>query len=556
MTNSNTNNVFALKQLDLAVKRHEEGDFFGALNVLHSVLKQNPTYEAYRETAKVYMDLDLTRIALGYWFRFLDACPANCRAEAYNALGACFYLLDNFRLAGYYYDLQLSIAPDAEFDYLDEKIDYFETITDSEEPEFYVCYPPKKMPSDKRIELAEKNLYLTEDKEAIKLLQSIRKNDINYVGAQLRIAAYYAIGGNVNKAKNIINGLIEDFPGDTLPPINMFVLLADTGDFKGAEKAYDDLKEYDLKTFEECFKVATSCMNVNRDDWAMEYVKKALDDYPYAVGGLFLAGAASYNLGNKKDAERYFTSAYQITDYSVIKYYIDRCREDKPTLKRIGYEMRYPDKIVKKLIERTVSLVNEPPKKITAKNREKILEIIDFVYSFPNNLHESVALALMDLPDGEIRNALIDLLMINEIEEKVKYAIVYKLLMNNVERQISAVYSGLYFNFKLIPVWSMDAQGPASVVKKAHAYAFSRMSAFYKTDFEKLTKVAKETLTALTENGNLEKVEDVHALGASLMILSDSIYSKDLNFLVNYFSTKKTKVNQTLKLIRCKNEDR
>lgn len=554
MKNKVQTDVFTEKQLNLAVKRREEGDYIGALNVLRALISKNPDAEVYRETAKVYMDLDLIRTASGYWFKFLDTAREEDKAEAYNALGACFFLMDNYRLAGYYYDLQLTVAPDGEFDYLDEKLDYFDMISSPEEPDFYVSYPPKKMPSDKRIELAEKNLYLTGDKESLKLLKTVPETDQNYVGAQLRIAAYYAVNGDVKKAKTVINGLIEAFPDDTLPVINMFVLLADTGNYKDAEKAYQALEKCNLVTFEECYKVATSCMNIGRDDLAIKYALKALDDYPYSVNGLFLAGAAEYNLGNKSQAEKYFITVYQLTDYPVAKYYIDRCRDEEPKLKRIGYEMHYPEKIMKKLVEKAIGYIHDRPK-ITERNLSGVLKVCDFIYSFHNNLQEELALSLMEAKNERLENYFINLLMVNEIEEKVKFAVVYSLLMNDREKTLSAVYSGLYFKFKISPLWTIDLGGKASVIKRAHAYAAARMSAFYKTDFKKLSQSAKSVFEALNENGNLDKVEDVSALGAAMLVISDSVYAKDTNFLASYFGTKKTKINQTLKLIRCKNED-
>ncbi len=545
--------VFAEKQLNLAVKRREEGDYIGALNILH-LLKKSPTAEIYREIAKVYMDLDIIRMALGYWFRFLDTCTEDEKAEAYNALGACFYLLDNYRLAGYYYDLQLIIAPDEEFDYLDEKLDYFEMVAFPEEPDFYVSYPPKKMPSDKRIELAEKNLYLTGDKEALKLLKSIPKTDQNYVGAQLRIAAYYAVNESVKKAKTIINGLIEEFPDDNLPVINMFVLLADTGNFKEAEKAYRALENFNLVTFEECYKVATSCLNIERDDWALEYALKALDDYPYSINGLFVAGAAYYNLGNKKEAEKYFIKVYQITDYDVAKYYIDRCRDEKPKLRRIDGELRYPESVMKKLVEKAIDYIHEKPE-ITDRKLNGVFKVCDFIYSFYNNLQEELALSLLQTENEKIEDYFIGILMINEIDEKVKFAIVYSLLMNDRKSTLSAIYSGLYFNFELVPIPEIKDDGKDSVIKRAHAFAAARMSSFCKTDFKALAQSAKNVLNALKDNGNLEKIEDVNSLGAAMLVMSKSIYAKDTTFLANYFITKKTKINQALKLIRCKNED-
>ncbi len=551
---------FTRKQIDLAAKRYEEGDYIGALNVANYVVKKERRYEAYRVLAKVYMDIYLVRLAAGCWFKFLDTCPVKDRPEAYNGLGACFYLMDNYHLAGYYYDLQLTLAPDAEYDYLDEKLDYFETLSEPYRPEFYISYPLEKVPTDKRIELAEDTLYEKGKSPTVKYLKSIPKEDQNYVGAQLRLSAHYIILNKPESAKKVLNGLIRAFPEDPLPVINKFVLLAGMGNVEEALTVYDSLNKFDLHEFHQCNKIAVTCMEINKEEFAIDYALRAIEEEPYSVSTLFLLGAANFNLAKYDEALKYFTIVYQITDYEVAAFYLEMAENPPENPKPIGYRMRFPDNVAMKKINKVFAYLKKMPA-ITSRNLPQILKLCDWLYSFDNEMQKDFAVALLNTRNKKILKYFLDLLLVTEVEDNVKYRIVSELVYLGYDMRISAVYNGVYVKFKLIPFentaidseWESSLEESKDIVKRAYALAFSMMSALIKSDLKKLKISALSVLNKLTKNGNIDKIEDIKPLAACIVVLSDNTYARELGILAGYFGTEKRKINTILKLIKDEN---
>ncbi len=548
---------FQALRFELGVARYENEDYIGALNVFKSLYDDDKDdAEVIRQIAKIYMDIDAIKYALSYWIKFLNVCDKEDRAEAYNAIGACFFLLGTLDMAGYYYELFFTYANEEDYDYLEERMDYVEAIKELDKPDFYISHPPKKAPSDKVIETAEEMMAAGNTEEALKLLRSIDKSDENYLGARLRIAANQVLNNRIGFAKRTINGLIEDFPNDPLPWINSFVLLCGTGDRKEALKVLSKLDEFNLSTYQECFKVAASCMDAELYKEAKRYAEKGLADDPYSMAGRFMAGAIEYNLGNITDAEKEFTVFYQLTGSPVGRYYIDICRNcsENTKIKRIDYGMMYPEAEIQKRIEKAIKYCKKMPK-ITAKNIDAILELADWVYSFRNNIQVDFASALYQTKNEKILDFIADILLSLDVLDDVKFRIISEFLLSDTKSEISVVISGVYAKFKLVPIEDLSLDGDGAIVKRAHARAFSKICGFIKVDGKKLASVAKDVYAALKENDNLIKITDVNALAVAIFVIADKKYEKELDFVSHYFATNKKAIKSTLKLIREKNVD-
>lgn len=543
---------FTDRQIELAEKRYEEGDYIGAINVALSVAKKTKRYEAYRILAKVYMDIYLVRLAAEYWFRFLSVCPARERPEAYNGLGACFYLMENQRLAAYYYDLQLSLATDTEYDYLDEKLDFFESVSEPYFPEFYISYPLEKIPSDKRIELAEDSLYQKSKIPTVKYLKSIKKDDANYMGAQLRLSAHYIIKVKHETAKKLLNGLIGDFPDDPLPVINMFVLLVGIGDKQEALKVYDQLDKFDIKEFQACNKIAITCMEIAEYERAIFYSLRALDEEPYSVSTLFLTGSAYYNLGQYDKALQYFTYVYQITDYDVALYYLEKAKNPPKVTKPIGYRLKFPDDVRKKKIKKVFDYLENVPK-ITTKNLPSVIQLCDWIYSFDNELQGDFAEALLSTGNKTILDYFLNVLLVLEVDDRVKFRIVAKLVSLGYKIKVNAVYNGMHVWFKLIPFAEFDDndgfQESKKLFKQAYSIAFAKISAIQKQSLKSLNDVAFSVYKRLKKINSLNMVKNAKVLAVCFIMCINNSYKYEDDYFALYFEVQKSEIHSLLELI-------
>lgn len=540
------------KRFDLGLARYADEDYVGALNVFKSLYEEDDkNVDVIREIAKIYMDIDAIRLAHEYWIKFLNVCSKDLRAEAYNALGACNYLLDNLDVAGYYYEMFFSTADEIDYDYLDERIAYVDALKETEKPDYYISYPPKKMSSDKLIEKAEELLFTDEGDDAVKLLKNVPKTDENYLGAQLRIAAHYVLKDETQKAKNLINRLIGAFPNDPLPQINLFVLLSGTGDVEGALTALGKLEKFEITTYLECFKVAASCMDIGLYKVAKEYIERGLRDDPISINGIFMSGAVNYNLGEIETAEKDFTTVYQITGSKIALYYVNLCRKytEKTRIKHVDYVMRYPDAIVKKYVETTIKYCDEMPK-ITARNFRSIMDLAEWVFSFPNNLQLKFASALFKTGNKKFIKFLTDQLLINEIPDEVKSCIISQFLLADYKINLSAVKSGIYTKFKLIPLSEVATDDEGAIVKRAYSKTFSYSCGFLAMDFKKMHDFALKTYEFFYDNDLFEFIDDENALAAAFFLLNGETYKNEISFVSKYFDADKKRIKELMNMLK------
>ncbi len=549
-------NDFTERQFGLARRRKEEEDYVGALNVLRTILENNKNNpDAIKEIADVYMELDLIMLAIEYWFKFLKYCDKDDIAKGYNGLGTCFYLVDELTLAGYYYDLFFSMADNfTEYDYIDERLDFCDTISEKEEPEFSVVYPLSKVPAEKRIAVAETKFFEGKEKETLKILKSIEKTDENYLDAQLRIAAYYLVKGRIPTAKRVVNGLIRDFPNDPLPLINKLVIEAESGTYDDANQVLSMIESFDITESPQCGKIAASCVNAMLDEGAEKYAQKAVWDEPYSINALFTLGAAKYNLKKFDEARDAFIKVYQITDSKIVKYYADQCLnpDKRGAPKRIGCEIKYPQSVRTDYLKKALKYVTEFPK-VTARNLSTILDVCDWIYSFKNNLQTILAKECVMSGNAEIQDYFIELLLC-DVDDNVKYAVVEALILCGRKDKLSVVYNNIYSEITLLPI-NITWKDETDVWMRAYAVAFSRMSAFYKADLTKIRDAALVALSALLKNGNLHLVTDVDAFAVAMVVLSGSPHAKQLSLICSYFFTDTETANQILQLIKADDVD-
>ena len=108
--------------------------------------------------ADIYDDLELFEISADYWFRFLDECEEDERAEAYEGLYHCYYNLGNRALEEYYYRL-LKQERERMGENMDDADYYMDGDGPDEEepasprPRLRLVWPPEK--ADHTPEIAE-----------------------------------------------------------------------------------------------------------------------------------------------------------------------------------------------------------------------------------------------------------------------------------------------------------------------------------------------------------------------------------------------------------------
>ncbi len=541
---------YADRSYNLAISRRRKGDFLSALTILKGLAKKGGNADVYADVARVYLDMDMIPQSAGYWFKYLNSCSKSSRALAYHGLGTCFYLAGRYELAGYYYEKQLELAEDTEFEYMETLYDYYEELSEmSSAPDFHIAYPPEKMNADDVIAEAERFIFEGRNEDAVATLEQVKEDSEAYIGAQLRIAAYWLFENDNEKAENILNGLIDRFPDDDLVKINMICYLAAEGKKEQSLaifKTFDDAK---ITDFAQSFKLATAFYDMGEDKISQKYAKLALEQDAYSPSALYLYALTKYNLNEFDEASEIFYKVYKLIGDPVAKF-MGRLADDgvEPELfERLSYERRLPNfamedwvKNVTQIVTGTISVKKE--------NLPLIFEMCDWVFSFPTAMQSKLAEVLIGSKNAKIRDYFLDVLLSQTVYDTTKSAIITALMNAGCKNKIGVVSSFLYKKINLPSLDDFSSTGKEKVLKRAYSLSFGKLCLNFKRSLSPLKDAAYYFLETLNKNGNVKKLNDENALAGALVCYADILTLKKKQ-IAELFSTTTRKINEQLKLL-------
>lgn len=555
---------FTKRQLDLAKKRRLNGDYVGAVNLLNTIAKNNDTWECQWELAQNYMSMGVYRNAIERWIRFLDVCPKDLRAEAYNGLGAAYYRTGDLAPASYYYDL-LQDEPFYDIpDYFDERLGFYELAVQDEENEkderrdYKLVEDAEKEDLERLIIYFEANCLSDKVDEHLPTLQKIPKTHELYLDAQMALATYYVLRSQSEVAFEIIRELEENYPDNPKPYIEELLLYSEghpSKDKLRKKAIIEKLKSLDITDEKHCLEIANACIGVEEDEVTIEYCEKILQKNPYNCGGIFMMGTALYNLFEFESAEEYFTLCYQITGSVVAKFNVKRCRNPlKRPFERMHGLMMLPEDENDKFVNKALAYSRRIPE-ITDKNREDFYDVLNFIFSSPNEYQEKLAIALVRSKKEELIKYSKQLLLKLGVIDLVKVRILAELIFIGERGTVGMTFDDFYNSYKIKSFPEIGGEEDGKVVKSAHAIAIANAMIFLKSKQKNITQTALWVYDRLKENGNIDKVKDEVALAVAIIVLTvngaeaDS-YDKNVAVLSMCLATTPRKVMAVIKKIR------
>lgn len=552
---NNTENVIQfdrsdLRLLDLAVRRREKGDYEGALATLFS-LEDNgcKLIDVLSEIATTYMDLGLYTHATKYWFRYLAHCTKNKQSRAFNALGACYFYMDNFPMSGYYFERQIIQFGDEPQEYDDVMMEFYDGFSEIAKPDFYLCYPEKNIPSSRIVEESDV-LFLKKDfKGAEEMLAGIEKDDEYYSEAQSKIAACKFCEKDLDGAIEVLKSLVESDGKDKLALINLIGMFFVAGRGKEAEPYFKMCEELDFKESAECYKLAASYCDAGKTEMAEKYLEKAVADEPYDINSVFLLALVYYNLKKFKNAEKYFSRCYKITQSPTAKYYCKLCRDTADGVtefRTLSYVFNVPkneisDRIdlIRLICEHDVKVINKIPKEV-------LLELCEWTFSFESKAQEPLTEALLRSKSPSIRRFFLNRLIDPTVGDEIKSLILTKLAESGYDKKVGAVFGFIFSKIQLLRAeFDKEKNG---VFNSAYALAFGKLAPLEPDKTYKIRDAAYSLYYTLKDNGNLRKISDVNALAGAIAILSEFKVTEQKSIIAEYFLTAKDKIKKIIDL--------
>ncbi|MBO4323577.1 MAG: hypothetical protein J5836_02830, partial [Clostridia bacterium] len=197
--------------IELSFKRREEGDYVGALSIMRSLMRTDDNPDVFAHIADIYADMDLYENAVNYWYKFLRYSKKKYYVDAYNGLGANFFLAGNDAVAGYYFNKQLEVGGGEDCVYEDVLEDYFNSLTEAKNSSYKVVYPLPKEKVEEEIYLSGKSFFDSEEYEkAVEKFESVEKGSGFYFKAKDEEAYALFYLNRIEEAYSLIKSLIKE----------------------------------------------------------------------------------------------------------------------------------------------------------------------------------------------------------------------------------------------------------------------------------------------------------------------------------------------------------
>ena len=503
----------------------DEGDDIGAIGALWQGLERHRNDpELLRELAECYCDLELPAYALNIWYRFLAVCPKRDYGAAYNGLGRCYYSLEDDVSAEYCFGQQILYTKD--FSDLAEDDAFLYYFGDKGEPsadKYYVAHPAADWQvndflAEARAAAAKKDYGAAEE-----LLAKIPYESEDYPEALNLRAMCASAKGDDDRARRILEELVDDEPENLRGWFSLANLHAVRGDYERATDCFDRLLEL----------------------------------RPYDVTYLFFAAITAFNAGRIEESEELLADECALApDESVGMYYLAAVRDYIAHPEKPRPPFRYqPDVPSEERVRRLgilAELASMKKKQLSAflKSRENV-NILRWGFSLENldfGAYLAAVLAASGL--GEGLEILEELLLKTGVPSELKCEILRLICFTERARHVSAVFG---FIFKKLRLWKFEIDEKETIVfRLAYSRSFGMLAYVLEEGDafgEKLRQVAYDLYYRMQERGLLKYLDDEKALACVLQLkCAFKGISRSIQETARIYGADKAKVKEYLEL--------
>lgn len=182
--------------------------------------------------------------------------------------------------------------------------------------------------------------------KAVSLLKHAIELDDSMVYAHNNLALAYFLDEKVDEAKQAARDVLAKHPDNIHALCNLAIFGEVRGGDEEALACFNKVRDCETDIPDEIYKIALTMCEAGDDAAALERFQTALEYRPYDTRTLFCCAAASYNIGEFKQAARYFDRMREADpDDSIGSYYrgvaIDALKGHKP-IEHIGYHCQVP----------------------------------------------------------------------------------------------------------------------------------------------------------------------------------------------------------------------
>ena len=517
------------KLLDIADEKLDEGDFLGALRMLHkSVEMYGPAADEYASLAEAYEEMELYQLSADCWFKFLDVCAEEDEADGYEGLAACYYNLGNEEVAEYYYDLT---GQDKYITHL-RNLEIGELLKKAKEdrPRLKVVWPPDKADYYETIEEGLRSLRMGDFEGAEKILQDVPEGADGHASAMNFLAVGHILSGQTEKAEKICKELLEKDPDSVQLQATYAALLTEENRFEEGRAVAEKLAKTETEIPDELFKIATLCCEYKLYDEGYKKFCHLETIVQYDLSLLFFKAVAAFKSGRVKESLKTLGKLLDIKPTAAVArhYYreIQAYSENGGEEPEIGFIYRVPQKEREDRLKALYFLAKMPLSTAKEVGEEAdIIELLEWCFDEGDGQEEKLqelgitAAFRCDQPDF-----ILDQLLSTAVSDSVKTVAVRMLCEKNREFDCSVVISD---RFKKLSFERLEVgKTKRAVFVKAYALCLARIATVsimpdIESDWKVYKLAAQRVYGELERKGKLAEIKDVRTLATVIAVMAN-----------------------------------
>lgn len=465
----------------LTEERAKKDDLTGALSIALSGLKKKVTLEGLEDVATIYSDLGLFSLSNRYWFIYLSRAPKEKLGFCYEELGINSFYLNDFPLFEYYFHKKYETDGYISRENIDPEIVEFFEERAPDKSLYRVVYPTERVDSKSLLKNLKRALALVDFTSARKYLEAMTDDSEEKKEGLKDLAVAYFLAGMEEDTIKANKEYIEKFGDDVSIYCNLTELYRLNGDMDKSSYYYKKALATPVTDPDVYLKLATCAFEKGEDKNASIYFEKAIKDDLFEIEVLTLYGISLINSGEYQKAYDTFSKAYRLDPTDIdLKFYTKLARQildgdrEKESFLPLDYSGELPDKIK---AERK-DIINALSENIKNKNLfrdENLLDAVKWGIMDGNPVVAQQCITILtsvDSPKGY--EILSDFLVDERVNDKVKEAIVFVLVLSGEKSKISIAVRNFFTKVKIgRPASEKSPDGILFFV--SYALAFSKL---------------------------------------------------------------------------------
>lgn len=542
------------RYINIAKECVEKEKYEDALRYFFCALKQEENEENISNIAYTYSEMGLYELSNKYWIKFLSLNPKEGIGDAYEELGINFFYLDNLILSSYYLNKKVTIDGYLSRDDLSEEIlDYFSESVNKKSL-YRVAYPFDKASYTSEIKIGKRQIVNCDFKGAIETLSRVPVGANEYYDAQDEMSLAEFLSGNVDGAIEINKRIIEGRGENVSALCNLSSMYNLKGDDDKSNYYYKKAISIDKDKEEDNYKLATCSLERNEHKKAIEYIDEIIEDRKYEINLKYLLALALLNNGEYERAKKtLFELVSIVPDNPVYKYYLQLSNkllnnEKVGKIFPLSYEDDYPREeriVVKKRISKYLNLgLPSIKKKLSS---EEFLS--DVMWAFLHGDEESskmLSFLLVNIHDKRSDKIIFDVLSNTEVRDSYKGALIFTLIINGFNGNIS-VACGNFFNKVKIRKVIFSKDEEFNELFLAYALLMTKLSFMDINDYDRVAFNANKVYRRFKNNNKLSEFKREEIAG---LILNMCAYKrfKSLSGISKILKCKKERLNKLIQI--------